>query len=208
MKLGNPPICIVHEYVYTVANQKSVARDIGGRKRIANERSFRRPNRNHAAWKVLLELIGAIAKQHAAVVHESDAVAALSLIKIGSGIQDRDTATNQGIEDAPEVAARNGINSISRLVKQNDARRVNQRAHQTKFLLHPPRKISRQTFAKLLEASCCQQFDRMFVTPLPLNAKQIRIEADVFIHSQVFVEAESLRHVAEVVFGALRVPHH
>ena len=48
----------------------------------------------------------------------------------------------------------------------------------------------------------------MLLTPLPLNSEQVRIKADVFIHGQVFVEAESLRHVAEVVLGALRVPHH
>ena len=85
-------------------------------------------------------------------------MAALRFIQIGSGSQDRDAACDQGIQDAPEVTARDWIDSIGRLVEQNDARRVNQRAHQAELLLHSPRKIPRQTLAKLSEAGRRQQF--------------------------------------------------
>ena len=40
------------------------------------------------------------------------------------------------------------------------------------------------------------------------HAKQVRIEADVLIHREVFVKPEALRHIAETVLGALRIARH
>ena len=40
------------------------------------------------------------------------------------------------------------------------------------------------------------------------DAEQISVEADVLVHRQVFVKAEALRHVAEVVLRAFGVDDH
>src|SRR6516162_5721023 len=47
----------------------------------------------------------------------------------------------------------------------------------------------------------------MLFPPLARDAKQVRIEANVFIDGQIVIKAESLRHIAEVVLGAFGIAH-
>ena len=74
----------------------------------------------------------------------ASAVAPLGLVQIGGGDEDRHLLAEQLVKDPPEVAARDGIDAVGRLVEKQDPRRVDQRAGQPELLLHPAGEVARQ----------------------------------------------------------------
>src|ERR1035438_2234778 len=82
---------------------------------------------------------------------------------------------------------------------------MNKRAHQAEFLLPAAGELAGQPLTKLAHPRCLQQLHGASVSLGSFYAKQIRIEANVFIDSQVFIKTEELRHITESVLGALRI---
>ena len=85
-----------------------------------------------------LDLVGRAAGQQPAAVDQRQAVAALGLVQVGGGDEDRHLLAEQLVEDPPEVAARDGIDAVGRLVEEQHLRRVDQRAGQPSFCFIPP----------------------------------------------------------------------
>ena len=160
-----------------------------------------------SAREFLLQCLGTIAEEHPALVQEPNSMAAFGLVEIGSGGENGDALGEKRIENLPEIAARDRIDSVCRLIEQNHARRMNQRADKAEFLLHSARQVSRQTAAKLGEAGGGQQFGRPLLALLAADAEQVGIKADVFVDGQIFVKAEALRHVAQIALGAFGIAH-
>ncbi len=132
----------------------------------------------------------------------------LSLVQISSRSQNADSFRNQFVENAPKIAAGNGIDTGRWFIQQNDFGPMNQCANQSELLLHASRKFSRQTGAKLAHPRGSQQFRSALVSLFPVHAKQVGIKADVLINRQILIQAESLRHVTEVMLGAFGIANH
>src|ERR1019366_5224248 len=90
-------------------------------------------------------------------------MAAFGLVEIRGGRQDGNALGEKRIKNLPEITTRDWIDSVGRLVEQDHARRMNQRANKAQFLLHSPRQVSRQTFAEFSETRGGQQFGGPFL---------------------------------------------
>ena len=71
-----------------------------------------------------------------ALVHQAHAVAALGLVQVGGGHEDGDAVLQKLIQNGPEIAARNRVHAVGRLVQKQNPRAVQQGAHQRQLLFH------------------------------------------------------------------------
>ena len=198
---------VVDDGVNAVADQHHAA-DAVERPRSPSRtaRPVGRRDRDERARHARLQRRRRVAVQHAAAVQQSQAVAALGLVEIGGRDQDGHALVAQAIEDAPEIAARHRIDAGRRLVEQQDLRRVNQRAGEAELLLHAARELAGEPLAE--RRSCPKPpaaAPRVRRAARGRHLEQIGVEADVLVDGQIFVEAEPLRHVADVRLDALRV---
>ena len=86
--------------------------------------------------------------QHAAVAHERDARAALGLVQVGRGHEDRDALRQELGEQPPEFPARHRVDAGGRLVEQDHGGLVHERAGQRELLLHAARQPVGQAAAE------------------------------------------------------------
>ena len=134
---------------------------------------------------------------------QGQAIAALGLVEIGRGDEDRHLFPQKLIEDPPEVAARDGIDAVGRLVQKEHPRRMHQRAGQAKLLLHSTGEVAGQPAFEGREIAEGQQPPDPLVAALAGDIIDVGVEIDVFHHGQVGVESETLAHVAD--FGLDRL---
>ena len=64
------------------------------------------------------------------------AMATFGLVEIGGGGQDGHSLRDQFVQDAPEIAPRDGIDARGRLVEKDHFGAMNERADQPELLLH------------------------------------------------------------------------
>src|SRR5216683_4761983 len=137
-------------------------------------------------------------------MQQRDSMASLGLVQVRRRVDDRHALTHQRIQHRPEFAPRNRIDAVGRLVEQQHLRRVNQRAYQSKLLLHPTRELARETGAKLANSTRRQQFRRpRFPIDSP-HAEQVRVETDVLVDAEILVQPEALRHVTNEMLDSFR----
>ena len=154
-----------------------------------------------------LDLLGRAAGQQLPLVDQGQAVAPLGFVQVGGGDEDRDPLPQQLVKDPPEVAARDGVHAVGRLVEEQDLRRVDQGAGQAELLLHPPGEIARQTLLEGREVAEGQQAVDLLLAPAARDAVDVGIEVDVLHDRQVAIEAEALAHVADRLLEGLGLAH-
>ena len=71
-----------------------------------------------------------------AVVHQRDAMAALGLVEVGGGHQNRQPVRREVRQRVPELAPRHRIDAGRRLVEQQHPRLGHERAGERELLLH------------------------------------------------------------------------
>jgi hypothetical protein len=122
-------------------------------------------------------------------------LAALGLVEVGSGEQDRQTVPLQAAQDPPEVAARHRIDAGRRLVHHQQLGGVDQGAGQRQLLLHAAGEAVRETAAERRQAQAVQQL----VAPRPpvVDAVDGGEEGDVLVDREIAVEREALGQVAD-----------
>ena len=155
-----------------------------------------------------LEVGGRVAEQQLALMHESDAMAALGFVEIGGGGENGHAFGDEFVENAPEVAARNRIDARGGLVEQDHLGAMNERADQAEFLLHAAGEFAGHAGAELAHAGGLKQLRGARGALGLADAEQIGVKADVFVDGEIFIEAEALRHVTERVFGAFGIADH
>ena len=151
----------------------------------------------------LLDFLGRAAGQQPSLVDQGQAIAALGLVEIGRGDKDRHFLAQQLVKDPPEVAARDRIDAVGRLVQEQHSRRVDQRAGQAEFLLHAAGEVSRQAAFEGREIAEGQQPPDTLVAALAGHVVNVGVEVEVFHHGQVGIEPEALAHVADFRFDGL-----
>ena len=108
---------VVHKQVHAVALEQGAAHAGGACQRFAHLDGLRRMYRQNLAGKFPLEFLRPVAEQHAALVQQADAMAALGFVEIGSGNENGHALGHEGIENPPEIAARHRIDAVGGLVE-------------------------------------------------------------------------------------------
>ena len=93
-----------------------------------------------------------------APVDEADPVAALGLVEIGGGDQDRYPLLPEPVENAPEIPAAQRVDAVGRLVEQQDPGGVDEGADQLQFLLHAAGEVARPARQKRAHVAEVEQF--------------------------------------------------
>jgi hypothetical protein len=157
---------------------------------------------------LVADRVGRVALDQPPVVHQAHTVAALRLIEVSRGDQNRDAVFHQLIQDGPEIAPRDRIDAVGRLIQEQDFRAVQQRAHQAELLLHAAGKFAGLAAAEGLHAGHAQQVRQDPPALGGRDAEQVGIERHVFVDGEIDVEAEALGHVADGVFDGLGILGH
>jgi len=105
----------------------------------------------------------------------------------------------------PEVPAGHRVDPGGRFVEQEDLGGVYQGANKTKLLLHPSGQLPGQSLLELLHPEGLQEGTDPFIANLFGNLENVGIKADILVDRQILVKAEPLGHVAQVLFGQVRV---
>jgi hypothetical protein len=123
---------------------------------------------------------------------------ALGFFHVGCGHDHRHAGAlgAQGLDQRPELAARERIDARRGLIEDQQVGVVHERAAQPKLLLHPAGELARRAFAKWRQAGGVEQ--AVDACP-PFGgglSEEPREEIDVFFHRQrrVQIAAEALRH--------------
>ena len=72
-------------------------------------------------------------------------------------------------------------------------------------MLHATGEFSGETLAEFAHARGLQKLPGTLFALGFSHSEQVSVEADIFIDGKVFIKAEALRHVTEVVLSAFRI---
>ena len=86
----------------------------------------------------------------------------------------------------------------ARLVQQQQLRLFDQSASQPELLLHSARKVACESCLEAFQFGEVEQLVEGFLALLTEEAAKVGIEIEVFADGQIFVEAEALRHIADL----------
>src|SRR5574338_1645002 len=175
----------------------ALAREMG---RVAR---VRRPQLEHAAGHQLLHLVGCADGPQASAVEEADAVTALGLVEVRRRDEDGHALAQELVEDAPEVAARDGVDPIGRLVQEEHLRCVDQGAGKPELLLHPAGEVSGAALLEGRQVAEGQQLLDVLGATGARDLVEIGVEVDVLEHRQVGIEPEALTHVGDALLDRL-----
>ena len=105
--------------------------------------------------------------------------ATLGLVEIGGGDEDRHLPAAELYEDSPEIAARNGIDAVGRLVEKEHFGRVDQRAGQTELLFHAAGELAGQAASWKASRLLKRGAWSIWLAVSSRHAEQVRVEVDV-----------------------------
>src|SRR6185437_1108374 len=92
-----------------------------------------------------------------------------------------------------------------RLIQQQQLRRAHERAREAQLLLHAPGEPTGEPAGEAAEIGHLHELRVALAALLRRDPVQVGIEIEVFLHAQVLVQAELLRHVPDPVLDPLRV---
>jgi hypothetical protein len=152
----------------------------------------------------MAELFGRPLGQQAAAIDDEDIGAARGFVHIGGADDHAQVlALDQLFENGPQIATRQRIDADAGLVEQEQVGRADQRAGKAELLLHAPRQLSGRTRGEARHVGHFQHPRKPLAPLFHRYAVEVGIKVEVFLHAQVFVKAEALRHVADAVLHGL-----
>ena len=138
-------------------------------------------------------------RQDAPRVHQANVVAELGLVQVGRAPHDGHATPGQFAYHAPQLAPGDGIHAHAGLVQKQHLGRPQEAAGQPQLLFHAAGELARQTVRETGQIREGQHLGEAFLTRLPHDIAEIGVEVQVLLDAQVFVEAEFLRHVADLL---------
>src|SRR5208337_1658445 len=136
-----------------------------------------------------------------AVVHRHQPVESLGFVHVGGGDHHAHlrAARADGIDEVPELAARQRVDAGGRLIEDEKVRVVDQRAAQAQLLLHAAGELASRPGLELLHGGGGEEFGNALPAFLRALAEQPTEEIDVLEHAQRRIEiaAEPLRHIGD-----------
>src|SRR6185369_7585115 len=157
---------------------------------------------------MLLQIVRGVAEQKIAFVQQRHAMTTLSLVEVSRRSQNRNSFGHEVIKNLPKIAPGYRVNASRRFIQQNDFGTVDERADKPKLLLHPSGELAGEAFSKLAHSRRCKKFRRSRSPLSAVNSKKVRVEPNIFVNREVFVESKALRHIAQVQLGAFWIANH
>jgi hypothetical protein len=102
----------------------------------------------------------------------------------------------QRLHHAPQILAADRVDADARLVQQQHLGPRHERTGKAQLLLHAAGELAGQALGEGSEPREVQQLGKQVGVAVRIHAAQLRIQAHVLHHRQVFVQAKALRHVA------------
>ena len=161
--------------------------------------------RDGSAGEGLLDLRGRADGGECTRMDQRHAMAALGLVQVVGGDQDRDARLGEVVDEAPELPARQRIDPAGRFVEEEDRRLVENRTPEREPLPPAAGEIAGQRGFAALEAGHLDDELPARLDPVAGQAVNASPEPDVLVDGQQLVEREPLRHVADPLFDALGV---
>jgi hypothetical protein len=129
-------------------------------------------------------------------VHQDNRVATLCLVQICGAQQHSHTLfADLPVNNRPEFAPRYRVHTHRRLIQQQQRRWAHQGAGEPQLLLHAAGKAAGQALHERRQAGHMHQFPVTAGTFGPGNPLQVGVQIQIFLHTQVFIQTEALRHV-------------
>ena len=148
-------------------------------------------------------------RQYLAIVDDADAVAALHLLDVVGGDDQRQLAlAAQAVQILPQPVARLRVEAHRRLVEKQDARVMHQRARNFEPALHAGGKRADQPLAPLRELDQRQHVGDARPPRCGRDAVDEAVEVEVLIQGETVVEARLLKDDAEVAPPIERIFDH
>src|SRR6476646_7425116 len=152
--------------------------------------------------------LGRRARRHdMAVIHGGKPVELLGFLHIGGRHDDTHlwTPLTDAIDQFPELAARQGIDTRRRLIENDQIRVVDQRTAQRNLLLHAAGELAGRPIGERIEARAAQEVIDTGLAFGGLLTEQSGNEVQVLEHAEggVKIAAEALRHVRDARIAAL-----
>src|SRR5712664_1016179 len=151
------------------------------------------------------ERVGSAVGDEAAVIDVGDVAAALGFVHVVRGDEKRDAVAGEFEEEVPELAAGDRVDASSGLVEEQELRFVQHGAAEGKTLLPPARKLRSEPAEIRAEAIELDDFIYASLQTLGRQAVDAAVELKILRDREIVVEAESLRHVANVLAHGLRI---
>ena len=158
-----------------------------------------RRHMEHAPFHPGGEPLGRAVVKDAAAVQHDDARTARGLVQIGRRPDDGHAVVAQFADHLPQLLPRQGVHAHAGFIQQQHARRPQQGAGDAQFLLHAAGKASGQTAGERPQRGEGQQPVEQGIAGLALQTAQTGVQAQVGHDGKVFIQAETLRHVADAV---------
>ena len=135
--------------------------------------------------------------------HEADLVAALGLVEVVRGHEERRAALAQVVEEVPQALALARVDARGRLVEEDELRVVHERAREREALLHAAGQRARLHVLQVEQLDVAEQLVHARVGAGAGDAVDAGEEAEVLLDGEIRVERERLRHVAGLALDAL-----
>ena len=205
-QIGDAPVGVIDKQMNRVADQHH-ARDTFGRGEfVAHAPRLGRYDRYTAPWRRDLSRAGVSQKSSRPSVQQRYAVASLGLVEVGGGIDDCNALADAANRASPRIRG-----------AKPDRRRWSARRAATRAGCVSTRRPGRAS-ASSHPRACPLSATRNSLMPhafsssvrarlaiVSADAEQVRVEADVLVHRQIFVQAEALRHIADQMFDAFGI---
>ena len=159
------------------------------------------------ANKLIREFSRGARRRDPAPLHEKHPIGSGRFVEIRRGDEGVHAVPRGALfENAPEFAARKRIHADRRLVENEKLRAAEKRCGQSELLLHAARKLPGEPILEAGQSRERHELPKAGRGFLLVESSKFGEEAKVFRHAQVFVEAEALRHEADLgkkggVFG-------
>ena len=141
---------------------------------------------------------GRAGRQHAAGIHQRNAVAARGLVHEMGRDEDRHALVARQVDQQlPEPVARHRIDAGGGLVEDQDFRRVHDGDSQRQALADAERQIQRALVEISAQSEAADQIGDARLRRAGRQMEQMRVQIEVLSHRQLGVERERLRHVAD-----------
>ncbi len=207
-QLGHAALGVIHPDMTRSPISSSAEHAGRVHQRIAQRRADRRrPRRAARPASPASAAPGVSQRRICAGVQQRQPRAALRLVHVGGGEQDGDAAARAGRTGCAQKSRRD-TGSTPVVGSSSSSTRGVWISAQTRpsFCFMPPESCPARRRAERAEPGRRQQFWRAARRDVVAGHREQRgVEEDVLRHRHVFIQAEALRHVAEVRLGALRI---
>src|ERR1041385_533054 len=154
----------------------------------ANSKEWPIERRRDRLWRIDREQLTAL--------DQRDAIAAIRLVHVRGGDDDREPRCFEVAEQIPEFAARHCIDTCGGFVEKQKWGAVDERAAERELLFHPTRQRRRAPRLERLELTV--NGGDLLVLPLDRRPEDRREEAEILLDAKVRIEREPTGHVADL----------